>query len=134
MKNQIKAADAVLEPELRELCGELSPEQRMRTAEKFLRWADQLTESVGMSKPDLVKPLPPPAVPRGFFLVNCAEWQQEEMRQLAHAVGANLRDLMGWAMVRVRCELRRRVELAALLGVPARKLWVSWLDAADGRS
>jgi hypothetical protein len=120
MSNVHKRADAVLEPELRELCGELTPKQRMMTAEKFLRWVNQLTSSVQISNPELVKPLPPPKVPRGFFLVNCSEGQQEEMRRLARKCGDDLRGLINWAMIVVQCSLRERIRVAELAGVNPR--------------
>lgn len=123
MKTKPKPADAVLEPELRELCGELSPEQRMKTAEKFLRWVDQLTHSVSITNPGLVKVLPPPKVPRGFFLVNLAKWMQDRLRQAAYECGCVPRDVITLAVRGAVWELEEKVRVARLAGVSPRDCW-----------
>jgi hypothetical protein len=123
MKAQLNQADAMLEPELRELCGELTPEQRNKTAKKFARWVDQLLASAALTHPELVATKPPPDVPRGFILVNLAKWQQDDLRELARECGADLRGVLGWAITTVKMELREKIRIAKLLGVDPKACW-----------
>ncbi|MBE0544005.1 MAG: hypothetical protein IH623_21895 [Verrucomicrobia bacterium] len=118
-----KRADAVIEPELRELCGELTAAERMKTAEKFLRWVDQLTHSVSISNPGLLKVLPPPKVPRGFFLLNLAKDMQDRLRQAAHECGCVPRDVLYAAATSAVWELEEKVRVARLAGMRARDCW-----------
>lgn len=128
MNPNVPPADAVLEPELRELVFDLDAAQRAKTAEKFMRWADQLTQSVIVTNPDLIVLAPPPKVPRGFVLVNLAQWQQDEFRQLARECGVNLRDVLRWAIIHTRCKLKERIKLAETLGVHPRECWQFRMD------
>jgi hypothetical protein len=119
----ISPEDSVLEPELRELCGELTAIERAKTAEKFMRWADQLTRSAVLMDRDLVTRVPQPAVPRGFFLVNLAKWQREKLQRLARATGVDLRAVLNWALTKTRIELEERIRIAELAGVHPRECW-----------
>jgi len=115
----------VLEDEVREICGDLSAKERLEVAEKFARWADQLFESAAQMNPDLAKSYsaPVPKVPRGFFLVNLAKWQENDLRKLARDCGVELRGALGWAITTVKINLRERVKLAKLLGVHPNECW-----------
>jgi hypothetical protein len=115
--------DAVLEPELRELCGELDAIQRAKTAEKFMRWANQLTESVVLMDPHLIPRLAPPKVPRGFFLLNLTKWEQDELKAVARAFGTELRHLLRWGVAHVKVELEEKRRLARIAGVAPTECW-----------
>ena len=123
MKPTMKECDAVLEPELRELCGELNAIERARAAEKFMRWADQLTRSVVMMDPQLIPRVPPPQVPRGFFLLNLRKRQQAELRTLAHECDCDLRTMLHWAITTVRVRLEEHLRVARLCGVKPHECW-----------
>lgn len=105
MKSKSDLADAVLEPELRELVFDQDAARRAKTAEKFMRWANQLTESVMISDPALIPQLPPPKVPRGFFLLCLAKWEQDELRDLARKCGLDLRSVIGYAIRQSKLDL-----------------------------
>ena len=132
MKATLEEALEVLEPELRGICGGLNAAQRMDLAEKFLRWTDQLTYSVGIADPKLLRVLPPPRVPRGFFLVNLDAWSQTELRRMARACGFSLRGMVNWAVTRVGVELREKIRVAKLLGINPKAAWQ--FGVADGRN
>lgn len=123
MKPEVTKADAVLEPELRELVFDQDAVQRAKTAEKFMRWADQLTQSVIITNPDLVVMVPPPKVPRGFFLVNVSKHNLAEMRECARQCGVELRSMMYWAVIHVKSELQNKIKLAEQLGVKPKDCW-----------
>ena len=110
-------ATEVLEPELCNICRDLTAAQRMDMAETLQRWVNQLASSVAIADPRLLKLLPPPKVSRGFFLVNISQWQQDNLRALGRACGVPLRGMMDWAVRRVAADLRERIRLAKLLGV-----------------
>jgi hypothetical protein len=117
MKTPVEQRDAVLEPELRELCCETDAIQRAKLAQKFMRWADQLTDSVAVTDPELIPMVPPPKVPRGFFLINLALWRREKIEALAKECGYDLRSVIGWAITQTREKLESQRDLARLLGV-----------------
>lgn len=123
MKAPLKQSDAVLEPELRELCGELDAIQRAKTAEKFMRWADQLTESAMRMDPKLIPLVPPPKVPRGFILVNLAKWREEKIRALAKEFGCDLRSVLGWAITTTWMDLEEKLKIARMVGISPRACW-----------
>ena len=134
MKAAVKKADAVLEPELRELCDQLNGAQRRKTAEKFARWANQLVESVMVMEPGAIPLLPPPKVPRGFFLVNLPRSDQKELRALAREAGVPLNVVIRWAITRTRMELKERQRAARLLGVRPNECWKFVCGSGIGRN
>jgi hypothetical protein len=115
--------NAVLEPELRELCGDLDAVERARTAEKFMRWADQLTESAMRMQPGIIPMVPPPKVPRGFFLLNLRASEQNRLRALAQASGCELRNLLRWAITTVELQMEDRARVATALGIEPHQTW-----------
>lgn len=123
MKANVSSADAVLEPELRELVFDQDAAQRAKSAEKFMRWADQLTESVIIIDPDLVVMVPPPKVSRGFVKVQLAQWAQDDLRDAARECGLDLRAVLRWAFFRVRQDLDEKIKLAKELGIHPKDCW-----------
>lgn len=115
MKHQSVDVDAVLEPELRELCGELSAIERAQAAEKFLRWADQLTLSA--MQMGIVLPVKPEKVSRGFVAVNLSAWQQSELRKMARRCGWSLRGVLRWGVLSAMGMLEDHLRVAKLANV-----------------
>ena len=116
-------SDGILEPELFDLCGELSATERVKAAQKFMRWADQLTDSAMLLDLALVPMVPSPKVPRGFLLVNYAKWQQDQLRALAHECGYNLSTVLRWALTKVQHELQEKIHVARKAGIAPRECW-----------
>lgn len=116
-------ADAILDPELRELCDHLDARARVKTAKKFQRWADHLTKSAMQLEPGIVPLIPPPKVPRGFFLVNISRREQEELRALARANHMPLRSAMKFAVLQEKRDLQERLRVAKLAGVSPHRCW-----------
>ena len=114
---------AVLEPELRELCDGLDAIQRCQTAEKFMRWANQLSESAMVMKPGIIPLVPPPKVSRGFFLVNLAQWQKDELKVLARDCGVDVRCVIGWAISKTKMQLEEKTRIALLAGIHRSDCW-----------
>lgn len=117
MKTELQPADAVLEPELRELCYDTSAVDRVKLAQKFQRWVDQLTQSAMITDPDLVPVVPAPKVPRGFILVNLSKDERDELRELARQCGYNLSGLIQSGIRLIKHSTKERVEHARLMGV-----------------
>ena len=115
--------DTVLEPALRARTANLNAAERVQLAQVLARWADQLAESAMLIDPDLVPMIPPPKVPRGFFLVNLSRRNQDNLRKLARANGVEFRTVMRWAITRTRMELEEKIRLAKLMGVAPRACW-----------
>ena len=110
--------DAAMEPELRELCDHLNARDRVKAAKKFQRWVDQLTKSAIIMEPGLVPLIPPPKVPRGFFLVNLASYRRKEMQALARSQGVTVPMMMQWAMSSIENEMKERARVAEMSGQP----------------
>jgi hypothetical protein len=117
--------NAVLEDELREVAADFSAKKRLEMSETLARWADQLFESAMQINPKIVKPLPAPKVPRGFFLVNLAQWQQDDLREIGKQCsnGSSLQSLISWGITKVKVDLRERLKFAKLMGVKPQECW-----------
>lgn len=130
--HDLPPADVGLEPELLELCSGMRAGDRAKTAEKFMRWVNQLTQSVGVLDPDLVPLVEPPQVPRGFFLLNLANWQQNQLRRLARECKVPLRSVLNWGIAHAQTMLESKIKVARLLGVAPSKCWT--LTTGDERN
>jgi hypothetical protein len=116
-------ANDLLEPELRELCSDLTATQRARAAAKFARWSDQLAHSALRLDANIMTLREPPMVKRGFFLLNIAGDRQRKMRALARQCGVPLRSVLGWSFTHAYQCLEEKVRLARTLGVSPRDCW-----------
>ncbi|HTD67119.1 MAG TPA: hypothetical protein VK846_11380 [Candidatus Limnocylindria bacterium] len=114
---QLPEHDAVLEPKLRARCSATDAKARARLAEQLMQWAEQLRESVALMDLRLAAEMPTPKVPRGFFLVNMAQWRREKIEALAKECGYEMRAVIGWAVTKTWMELEDQIRVAQLMGV-----------------
>jgi tRNA(Phe) wybutosine-synthesizing methylase Tyw3 len=117
---ELLSRNEFLETELKEVAADWSVEKRLNMSRKLARWAEQLFESAVLINPALSELYSPPDVPRGFFLVNLAKWQQNNLQKLARECGVNLRSAISWAITRTRIDLEARKKLSQLTGM---KIW-----------
>lgn len=101
-----------------EQCRGLSAREREKLARKYQKWVNQLTESAIALDPETVPRVPPPKVPRGFFLVNMSRYQRAEWKALLRRTpGMYLPMVLQWAIHTTIIRARERVNLAELTGI-----------------
>lgn len=59
-----------------------------------------------------------PEPPRGYFMLNICQADQDELRAYAKAIGQDLRTVLTFALRRLKLELKAEAELCNRTGLP----------------
>lgn len=104
-----------LDPQLAETIAGMPVEDQLRLAARLQGWANQIYRKHGRSAPTA-----PRKAPRGFFMVNIAQWRERDMRSVARAFGVDLRKLIGWGVTARYDSLKDDLALAQRFGLEPR--------------
>lgn len=62
-----------------------------------------------------------PKVPRGFFMVNLAKWEQDRLRALCREFGMELRTFLRYAIKSHELDLKEKLKIARELRIDPRE-------------